>query len=181
MNLVKKTASVVSVALLLLSSFFMDAQVVSACSCIEPGSPYDALAEAQAVFVGTVTEIDKTEGQIISSADPVKVTFAVSQFWKGPVEDTVVITTSRFSDSCGFEFQDEVTYLVYAYGEGDDLVTGLCTRTTPLVSAGSDLAALGTGVLITEQGADRAQLPIIEGIILIALFAGLFLYRRQSF
>lgn len=181
MSLTKKIESVVSLTLLLLSSFVVDTRVASACSCIEPGSPLDALADAQAVFVGTVIEIDKTDGAIISLADPVEVTFSVSQSWKGPLNDRLVITTSRDSASCGFEFDEDVTYLVYAYEEGDDFVTGLCTRTTSFAAAGADLAALGEGTLITETDDVSAEPPIAESIFLTALFVGLFLYRRRVF
>jgi serpin B len=123
----------------------LPATPVYACSCLPPGAPLAEMAQATAVFAGRVTHIKAPAGAIISSADPVTVTFAVSHVWKGPEESEISLTTARQSASCGFPFQEGQEYLVYAGGSAANLSTHLCTRTTSLAHAGEDLAALGEG------------------------------------
>ena len=60
---------------------------------------------------------------MISSADPVKVTFEVSKIWKGPDYKTLVVTTARDGASCGYPFKQDEEYIVYAYGEEDKFGT----------------------------------------------------------
>lgn len=175
----KKILQVTVVVNLFLSLSLVNAPSAAACSCIEPGSVGESLNDAQAVFVGTVVEIEKSEGSVWSTDDPMKVTLAISKFWKGSMGQTVTVTTSRESASCGFPFEEGVEYLVYAYGEMDDLHVGLCGRTTTLLSAGVDLAALGEGTVVAEEETDSKEaVPVVETVFLIILGVGLFLYRR---
>lgn len=69
--------------------------IVSACSCAPLPSPQESLEKSTAVFAGKVTGIDIPNRIIISSADPVSVTFNVSEIWKGPDYKTLVVTTAR--------------------------------------------------------------------------------------
>jgi hypothetical protein len=116
---------------------------VFACSCLPPGPPEEALSNATAVFSGTVTTMD---GAVDAGAEaPIRVTFAVSEIWKGPEQAMIVATTSGSSASCGFGFVQGQEYLVYASTVDDSLQVSLCSRTTQLAMAGEDLAALGEG------------------------------------
>lgn len=121
--------------------------VTYACSCVVPDEPLVALEKSTAVFAGRVVKMKEPKGIIISSADPVKVTFEVDSSWKGVEENKVTLTTALSSASCGFEFVDGESYLVYAYarekGGSEDLMAGLCSRTVLLSSAGEDLKELG--------------------------------------
>ena len=114
-----------------------------ACSCAPPGSPAEALAEADAVFAGEVTVVRPLGHPPfrLSSADPVAVEFQVSRVWKGPRLETAVIETEWSEISCGYEFKEGGTYIVYA----QDGSTGLCTRTSPAWRAFQDLVTLGPG------------------------------------
>ena len=67
-----------------------------ACSCVEPGTPLEQLEWADAVFAGKVIDVDAPGGLVISTADPVKVTFDVSKVWKGSDDKTLVVTTDNF-------------------------------------------------------------------------------------
>ncbi|MCY4558507.1 MAG: hypothetical protein OXF79_19460 [Chloroflexi bacterium] len=114
-----------------------------ACSCAPPGSPAEALAEADAVFAGEVTLIRPLGHPPfrLSSADPVEVEFQLSRVWKGPRLETTVIETELSEISCGYEFKKGGTYIVYVH----DGRAGSCTRTSPAWRAFQDLVALGPG------------------------------------
>lgn len=115
-----------------------------ACSCIVPKPPQESLQEAAVVFSGRVVRV---EAAVFSSSslDPVTVTFAVDRWWKGPGTQRVTMKTAREGASCGYRFAEGSEYLVYAYasGDGNDLRVSSCSRTSPLASAGDDIAALG--------------------------------------
>jgi hypothetical protein len=160
---------------------------VFACSCAPPPPPAEALEQATAVFAGTVTNIDIPGGTIISTADPIAVTFQVETVWKGPVEPTLLVTTARDSASCGYHFDLNQNYLVYAYGSERSLETNLCSRTTRLSPILEDLADLGEGTLppassMLPDAGPMAMLPLLLfGLLFIVL--GVFgptLNRRLS-
>ena len=118
-----------------------------ACSCAPPGSPVEGLNNASAVFTGKVVALAEPSGGFgpISSADPVTVTFQVYTVWKGSVSQTTTITTARSGASCGYTFDKGGEYIVYAYGQENNLSVGLCSRTQPLDTAENDLEVLGAG------------------------------------
>lgn len=116
-----------------------------ACTCAPPESPTDELERSTAVFAGKVAALEARSGLVTSSADPVRVTFRGYTVWKGPQHDMLTLTTARSSISCGYEFEAGREYLVYAYGEENDLQVSLCSRTRPLTLAAVDLIALGRG------------------------------------
>ena len=124
-----------------------------ACSCAEPPAPPIALDAASAVFRGTVVAIDVPGGEIVSSANPKRVTFAVGDVWKGPAYTQLVVTTARDGASCGFPFELKREYLVYASGPATQLRTSLCgrTRATADLQSAEDLAALGQGTVPKES------------------------------
>lgn len=128
---------------------------VYACSCAAPAPVQEALTQADAVFAGKVTEIVKPRPNVlgvISSADPVDVTFDVSQIWKGIDAKQVTIVTALSSASCGSAFDIGKDYIVYSYKNQDNfLETNICTRTKELTAASEDLASLGTGITLIEN------------------------------
>lgn len=149
-----------------------------ACSCAPPPPPGEARDGSAAVFAGQVIAIEAPGpiNGVISSADPVKVTLQVSQVWKGPLSNTLVVTTARDSASCGYSFDLSSEYLVYAYDSEGALNTNLCSRTAPLQSAGEDLNVLGEGATPPQSetgSAFRAPAPILIGISVLAILAGL--------
>lgn len=116
---------------------------VFACSCLAPGSPAEELAKSQAVFAGKVVE---RTPNVVDGANPVMVTFEVSQAWKGAPNKTVRVTTPGSSASCGVDLTPGQEYLVYAGSdEAGGLQVTLCSRTNLLSSAADDVAALGAG------------------------------------
>jgi len=122
--------------------------------CFPFPSPQDSLERSTAVFTGKVINIDIANEIIISSADPVLVTFNVSEIWKGPDHKTLVVTTARYEASCGYSFEQGGEYIVYAYGEEDKLSIHMCLRTELIANAREDLQALGKGNIPTNSGSN---------------------------
>lgn len=123
---------------------FVQPERVYACSCVQPGSPSEALTESAAVFRGKVVSIREFERDdgILSSADPTTVEFDVTNVWKGSGSQTLFLTTARSDSSCGFTFIKGGEYVVYSR---DGSTVSLCSRTRPLWRAAQDLAELGPG------------------------------------
>jgi MYXO-CTERM domain-containing protein len=117
-----------------------------ACKCA-PHSVAEGLADAAAVFEGRVVSVD----DISEGADPVvtkkRVTLSIVRVWKD-LEDveTVTVTTNSESAACGFHFERDKSYLVYASRSDDSYTVSSCTRTRPIADAGEDFSQLGGGV-----------------------------------
>lgn len=131
--------------LLVMGLVQVDTPQAFACSCAPPGTPTAEMTNATAVFAGVVTNVEAPTGAIVRSDDPVTVTFEVTQVWKGPRRQTLIVTTVRDSATCGYNFTAGQAYLVYARGETDALTVSLCSRTAPLITALTDLYQLGEG------------------------------------
>jgi hypothetical protein len=132
-------------SLIAVSFLAMNTVPALACSCVLPGPPDAELARSTAVFSGKVVNRDEPGGLVVSSADPVEVTFEVYAVWKGPLFSTITVTTARSGASCGYAFEKGEEYLVYTDGPGDSLTVSMCSRTQPLGGADDDLMAFGEG------------------------------------
>lgn len=135
-----KSISLLTTFLLMFSFLILAPVPAQACSCAPPELPLQALDKVQAVFAGLVTDID-----IFYDTMRVSVTFDVFEFWKGPQEKTIVVSTALQSATCGFSFNEGEEYLVYAYDRDGEFSTNLCTRTTLLSYVDEDLEELGPG------------------------------------
>lgn len=127
---------------------------VYACSCMQLLSPDEELPNFDAVFSGKVTDMDEKHptDPIFSSTDPVFVTFDVDTVWKGEKKDTITVKTAQSSASCGFYFEEEQEYVVYASQYDDEyLEVSLCSRTGLLSDAIEDLQELGPGFAIKSE------------------------------
>jgi hypothetical protein len=113
--------------------------IARACSCIPPGSPASAAADAQAVFEGRTFAVEHRGGKAIYR-------FEVSRVWKGDVGSDVDLQTAISSSLCGRAFETGTSYVVYAHAsEGGGLADNICSRTRASSSATEDLVALGPG------------------------------------
>jgi hypothetical protein len=124
-----------------------------ACSCAEPPAVEDEFEQSTAVFTGKVREIK--EQKHLGGRMTKKVLFDVTKTWKGVSESQVIIATGFGGGDCGYEFQNDEEYLVYAspstiYGDKDDLTTIICDRTNEVSAAQDDLIILGEGKVPTE-------------------------------
>jgi len=118
-----------------------------ACSCENQSTPADALQNSDAVFSGKVISIaELNKGDFRSSSDPLIIKFEADTVWKGPDTQTITVFTAASSASCGFEFQEGKSYLVYANGDYSSLDVSLCSRTTLFANAYEDLKSIGNGI-----------------------------------
>lgn len=114
------------------------AERVYACSCATYPDIKNELDSRSVVFAGEVSSIEtvgRNDG-LVSSADPVLVTFEVSKVWKGSIEKETVVRTVRDEASCGYTFSLGSSYLVFADEDGGVVRTGLCSGTQPLTDTG---------------------------------------------
>lgn len=150
----KKWFLILSIAFLI---FNINPAIGDACSCHEHPPIQKDFDRQSAIFSGKVREIsiENDSYPLISTLDPVQVTFEVSEVWKGEVGQEVIIHTVRDSTSCGYVFSMDTDYLVFASGTPDQLQTGLCDRTKLLDSATEELAFL-------REGKTPAELPVEE-------------------
>ena len=132
-----------------------------ACKCATPGPPSEELARSDLVFSGRVVSIVDLDGSGGAASDPdpeapdlgvYSIEFDVETVWKGTVHETMYLTTNRDSASCGFTFEEDASYVVYAQ---DDLIVNRCSRTRLLSEATEDVAELGEG----SAPADGAASP----------------------
>jgi hypothetical protein len=134
-----------------------------------PGTPAEESTKSTAVFAGKVIGLNMPIGLVIRSTDLVRVTFQVYTVWKGPVHDTLVVTTARGGASCGYPFSRDSEYLVYARGTESFLETGICSRTRLLSAAGEDLVALGRGTaLLAEDPVRSTPGRVLERALILA-------------
>ncbi|WP_284638849.1 hypothetical protein [Paenibacillus silviterrae] len=175
----RKGLQLVIAALLLLSLMYGAVpERVYACSCAMPLSVKESLESSDAVFVGKAVKIAGSGKWFIrSSADPVAVTFEVSQVWKGEPQASQTVYTAASSASCGFTFSENTEYVVYARKGEDGLQTTICDRTKALMAAAEDMAQLGEGRKpLQRAGAGEDFITGNRTVVVGLLFAALLLY-----
>ncbi|HYF63145.1 MAG TPA: hypothetical protein VD886_10060 [Herpetosiphonaceae bacterium] len=119
-----------------------------ACSCAQPATAAAALDASAAVFFGTVLTIVPLDGRYpVEHEQPVAVTLAVRESWKGPQTSTITLYTVINAISCeGYFWETGASFLVFARRDPDGrLGVGLCSRTVEAAGAAADLQALGPG------------------------------------
>ena len=107
------------------------------CLC-EEQTIENALKNSSAVFTGKVLSIGAQYGH-----DFKLVEFHVWRVWKGPKIDRIEVKTPSKKDDCGYPFEKNEEYLVYATGT-TVLNVSVCYRTAILEKAGSDVEKLMT-------------------------------------
>ncbi|SDX98390.1 hypothetical protein [Thermoactinomyces sp. DSM 45892] len=108
---------------------------VQACSCAPSDDPVKEADKSSAVFVGKVVQLERDANQRIA-------TLHVSKRWKGDLDPELIVYTALSEASCGFTFEMEKEYLVYAIKKNGHLTTTICSRTKLLSEAQADLDAL---------------------------------------
>jgi hypothetical protein len=96
-----------------------------ACSCAEM-TPEESFAESEMAFVGIVTKIDRPL-VFMNSGQPVEVTLAVTEVYKGRVSERFVVTTASDGAACGYDFAEGGRYVVLASTYDGRVDTGLCS------------------------------------------------------
>ncbi|HKR21276.1 MAG TPA: carboxypeptidase-like regulatory domain-containing protein [Pyrinomonadaceae bacterium] len=127
------------ILIIALFSILAFANNASACSCAGNTAPCTAYKEKRAIFIGTVTSIDRA-----STEQSFYATLTVEQAFKGVNQTTVRMPQGTGGGDCSFVFEKGEKYLIYAaYSEDLKMfMTHICTRSRPLAYAGEDLAYL---------------------------------------
>jgi hypothetical protein len=116
-----------------------------ACKCTLPAVA-DAREDARALFEGRVLAIEQQGDDPNSATGKQRVTLAVVRSWKGLEHDEQIdVFTNGSSAACGYMFEKNTSYLIYAGEHEGKLSVSLCSRTRPLADAAEDLALLGAG------------------------------------
>ncbi len=117
----------------------------SACSCIGPIVACESAWTTDAIFVGKVLKIGlatEPAERFVFRIKPVQ--FAVVEAFKGAEVGELTVTTGLGGGDCGYDFQPNQTYLVYAHRNPQTRVlsAGICSRTASVEGAAEDLAYL---------------------------------------
>jgi hypothetical protein len=182
--------------LILLSNALLigNTQGAFSCQCMWDDPPLpDALADSDVVFAGRAIAIAEGKlGPKFAFRPVFHTMFQVHQVWKGGSTPVMFVTSARDLRACGYVFEQDVEYLVYAYEMdelgGGGLHTGICTRTMPLNAAQADIAALGAGQTVANTRADIPSLMpwIVGGVVVVLVLAavifgsGLVMIRRKE-
>lgn len=126
---------------------------MQACSCIPPEPPALEFSRADAVFVGKVITLERRDYQLL-------VTMEVQGSWKGITSRQVDVRTGFGGGDCGYPFLRDGVYLVYAYGGAKTIGTGICTGTSLLSMAASDLFYLRTLPPLLLESGHQAAIPL---------------------
>jgi hypothetical protein len=86
-----------------------------------------ALEGADAVFIGRVVA-QRERQPAVDSANVYTTTLQILEQYKGKVQDNLEMPSGTNGGDCTFRFTKGRTYLVYAYRNGETLITGHCTR-----------------------------------------------------
>lgn len=118
-------------------------QEAYACSCVADEFFEDSYANADAVFVGTVTSFENESGNGAETRD---IRFGVTKVFKGSADAEQTLETPNNSAACGYEFTEGESYLVFANRWGEEtvgpLTVSLCSRTELESDAATEIAAL---------------------------------------
>ena len=116
----------------------------SACSCAAEWNIEDDFDDNDIViFSGKVTNIKQQQRTFL-------VTFEIDQSWKGIPDDIANINTmtSQHSSACGYDFAEQESYLVVAYGKWDQTPNvSTCDSTTILDFAHEEISYLNKQVV----------------------------------
>ena len=115
----------------------LGASVAQACSCV----PYDideAFKKYDMVFRGTVGKIGGKyvwEEGVWWPRKLSRVKLNVSRVYKSEVGEEITVYTERYTESCGFPFQKNTEYVVFAYiGTEEAASHGVAVAGKPMVS-----------------------------------------------
>jgi hypothetical protein len=112
----------------------------AACSCLFEASPSATINKAPVIFSGKVSTIvaDNPQDKLSSKT----VYLSTIQTWKGQDMATNIVHTDDAAVGCGFPFQENQEYLVFATQNAGKLETSVCSGTQALALAESHLSVL---------------------------------------
>lgn len=115
------------------------------------GSAEEKLERSTAVFAGKVIEKGGTKKSQFGGLR--EYTFDVHMAWKGVQSNIIkIFSYDGIVASCGFEFNEGESYLVFSYLDKDNLLqTNLCSGNSPISQAENEIKQLGTGTKFSEE------------------------------
>jgi hypothetical protein len=151
---------------------------VYACSCVEL-QPGQALGNADVAFVGVVAGVrdPSAANAVVSSADPVRYTFAVQEVMKQGVaiRGVVEVSSARAGASCGQIFAVGQRWRLYANRDGADLSTGICSG-NELLAERVPVPALSEA----ESGPPPIGLLIVLGTSSLVALVSIWAFTRRG-
>ena len=132
--------------------FVITAEHAQACTWSAPATPAEGLKRSAAVFRGRVNEIRRPflDGLGLTKTGGHRVEFEVLKQWKGTLSRSAAIVTRLTGEACGFPFEKNKEYLVYAVTEPSDIQSGICTGTKNIADAEQEMKELDR-LLVTPQ------------------------------
>ena len=116
-----------------------------ACTCFKTGA-------TEMIFEGTVEKQEAESGSMGAPSGALSmtpryehrvVTMRIGRVYRGDAEGRVTVLTGMGTGDCGFDFENERTYLVYAERlNGNVLFTSICTATASVEESGAALRHL---------------------------------------
>jgi hypothetical protein len=117
--------------------------------------------EMELIFEGKVTAQELRSGSLNSAVSPLSITMTgrfrvvhltALHVYRGATNGDVVLRTGLGTGDCGYPFETESTYLVYASKMKDgNLVTSICHGTRRIEDAGADLRLLSGSPATSED------------------------------
>jgi len=183
--------SKITISTFALALFFCLCSDSFACSCAGSGPPCQAFWQADAVFVGQVkakelkARFEKgRNGEELGmlGGGEVRVTFTITDAFRGAPGKEVDIFTSDSETACGYRFKNGGVYIVYAteYPKGSGkLRTSICSRTqkysesSPDIAYAKSLARAAPGAVIfgavtqVREGGDRDSMVPLANVRVI--------------
>jgi len=144
--------STITISTFALALFFCLCSDSFACDCARSGQPCQAFWQADAVFVGQVKAKDlkaryekggNDEELRVLGGGETRVTFTITEAFRGAPGKEVDIFTTDSGAACGYEFENGGVYIVYAaeYPKGSGkLHTSICSRTQKYSEFSPDIA-----------------------------------------
>lgn len=148
---------------------FLLVNLAFACSCMMPESPQVEFSKFDAVFIGQVINIEPAEKYGYS------VKLKVLKRYKGSLDEFVTLHTGSGGGDCGYPFEENEEYFVYAYAYSDGFGVSICSRTKKLSEAQEDKEALDA--VYNADDFIEIKTETIDGIIVPKYMAGNFYYR----
>jgi hypothetical protein len=125
------------------------------CSCTYPEFD-EQLAQATVVFAGRVLKIEPGGPNLLAAQ------FKILKAYKGTSEQEITITTNEDSAACGYPFEIQAEYLIYATGK-ETYEVSLCSRSRLLKNASEDLKKLENSSKSEKQeGSKPKPDPFVE-------------------
>lgn len=109
-----------------------------ACSCDTTAPPCRAMWQSDLVFSGRVETIEYVDAPPPEYSH-YRVTFLIDSVLRGERASELTIKTASTGATCGYEFHEGDSYVVYGYAQNGAVWTNRCGRTRPLNEAAEDL------------------------------------------